>query len=58
VSQAATMDGYIITNQGQSVLLGWEEYQGIRTAMELLNWTEALAGLQKGLKDLRQGRGT
>lgn len=52
------MDGYIITNQGQSVLLGWEEYQGIRTAMELLNWTEALAGLQKGLKDLRQGRGT
>jgi hypothetical protein len=52
------MDRYIITLQGQpqSVLLGYEEYQGMKAVAELLNRPNDLASIKTGLNQLESGK--
>ena len=61
LSQAAQkrMDRYIITHQGQpqSVLVGFAEYQSMKTAVELLHTPERIEGILAGLKQLEEGQG-
>jgi PHD/YefM family antitoxin component YafN of YafNO toxin-antitoxin module len=60
LSQAAQkrMDRYVITHQGQpqSVLLGYEEYQGMKAATELLHRPEVVESIKTGLKELESNR--
>lgn len=59
LSQSAQkrMDRFIITHQGQpqSVLLGYEEYQGMKTASELLHKPEIVGSIKTGLEQLGRG---
>jgi PHD/YefM family antitoxin component YafN of YafNO toxin-antitoxin module len=52
------MDRYIITHQGQpqSVLLGYDEYRGLKTAAELLKRPELVEDIRTGLKQLESGK--
>jgi PHD/YefM family antitoxin component YafN of YafNO toxin-antitoxin module len=52
------MDRYVITHQGrpQSVLVGWNEYQGMKAKAELVNRPKAVASIRKGLAELKEGK--
>src|SRR5271166_794578 len=49
----AGRDRVIITNQGkpQAVLIGYEDFQGLQAAVELMNRPTELVRLRKGLAD-------
>ncbi len=59
LSQTAqkSMNRYIITHQGhpQSVLLGYDEYQGMKVAAQLLHRPEMVESIRTGLKELEAG---
>lgn len=52
------MNRYIITHQGkpQSVLLGYEEFQGMKAAAQLLHQPKVLEDIRAGLQDVKHGR--
>jgi len=47
-------DRYVITNVGrpQSVLISYQEYQGMKETLELLQNPEAVTQINEGLRDL------
>lgn len=53
------LDRYIITNQGQpqSVLLGYDDYQSLKTATQILQQPGVVEDIRTGLKELEEGRG-
>jgi len=61
LSQSAqkSMDRHIITLQGQpqSVLIGYDEYQSMKAAVELMQRPDVVEGIKKGLKELDEGKG-
>src|SRR5437016_6121017 len=52
------MDRFIITHQGQpqSVLIGYDEYRGMKAAGDLLHRPDVVESIKTGLKDLAEGR--
>jgi prevent-host-death family protein len=52
------MDRYVITHHGQpqSVLLGYEEYQGLKAMAELVHRPEVIHSIITGLDELRAGK--
>ncbi len=61
LSQSAQkrLDRYVITLQGQpqSVLIGYNEYQSMKAAVDLLQRPEVVEDIKAGLKELEQGKG-
>ncbi len=53
------LDRYIITLQGQpqSVLIGYDEYQTMKAAVELMQRPDIVEDIKTGLKELEEGRG-
>jgi len=53
------LDRYIITHQGQpqSVLIGYNEYLGMKAAVDLLHRPEDLKSIQTGLAQIEAGHG-
>jgi PHD/YefM family antitoxin component YafN of YafNO toxin-antitoxin module len=53
------LDRYVITLQGQpqSVLVGFDEYQGMKAAVELMQRPEVVEDIKAGLKELDEGKG-
>jgi PHD/YefM family antitoxin component YafN of YafNO toxin-antitoxin module len=52
-------DRYIITLQGQpqSVLIGYDEYQTMKAAVELMQRPDMVEDIKAGLKELDEGKG-
>jgi prevent-host-death family protein len=52
------MERFIITHEGQpqSVLLGYEEYQSMKAAMEMLRHPEIVEDIRAGLEELAEGK--
>src|SRR6202140_1889497 len=61
LSQTAqkSLDRYIITVRGepQSVLIGYDEYQSMKAAVELMQRPEVVEDIKAGLKELDEGKG-
>jgi PHD/YefM family antitoxin component YafN of YafNO toxin-antitoxin module len=61
LSQTAqkNLDRYIITVRGepQSVLIGYDEYQSMKAAVELMQRPEVVEDIKAGLKELDEGKG-
>lgn len=61
LSQTAqkSLDRYIITVRGepQSVLIGYDEYQSMKAAVELMQRPEVVEDIKVGLKELDEGKG-
>ena len=61
LSQAAQkrLDRYVITLQGQpqSVLIGYDEYQSMKAAVELMQRPDVVEDIKAGLKELEEGKG-
>jgi PHD/YefM family antitoxin component YafN of YafNO toxin-antitoxin module len=61
LSQTAqkSLDRYIITVRGepQSVLIGYDEYQSMKAAVELMQRPEVVEDIKAGLKELEEGKG-
>ena len=61
LSQSAQkrMDRHIITLQGQpqSVLIGYDEYQSMKAAVELMRRPDVIENIKTGLKELDEGKG-
>jgi antitoxin YefM len=61
LSQTAqkSLDRYIITVRGepQSVLIGYDEYQSMKAALELMQRPEVVEDIKAGLKELDEGKG-
>jgi len=53
------LDRYIITLQGQpqSVLIGYDEYRGMKAAVELMQRPDIVEDIKAGLKELDEGKG-
>lgn len=53
------LDRYVITLQGQpqSVLIGYNEYQSMKAAVELMQRPEVVEDIKAGLKELDEGKG-
>ena len=53
------LDRYIITLQGQpqSVLIGYDEYQSMKAAVELIQRPDVVEDIKAGLKELKEGKG-
>ena len=53
------LDRYIITLQGQpqSVLIGYDEYQSMKAAVELMQRPDVVEDIKAGLKELEEGKG-
>jgi PHD/YefM family antitoxin component YafN of YafNO toxin-antitoxin module len=53
------LDRYIITVRGvpQSVLIGYDEYQSMKAAVELMQRPEVVGDIKAGLKELDEGKG-
>jgi len=58
-SAQKSLDRYIITLQGQpqSVLVGYDEYQSMKAAVELMQRPDVVADIKAGLKELDEGQG-
>lgn len=52
------MDRYVITHQGQpqSVLLGYQDYQSMKAATELVQRPDLVEDIRAGLKELAKGK--
>ena len=61
LSQTAqkSLDRYTITVRGepQSVLIGYDEYQSMKAAVELMQRPEVVEDIKAGLKELDEGKG-
>jgi PHD/YefM family antitoxin component YafN of YafNO toxin-antitoxin module len=53
------LDRYIITVRGepQSVLIGYDEYQSMKAAVDLMQRPEVVDDIKTGLKELDEGKG-
>ena len=52
------MDRYIVTRRGKpvAVMLGVDDYESLMETLDILADPKAMAGLKRGLEDIRKGR--